>query len=415
MLSIGSPKTPKAAQEYLLQDDPYFRGGNSAWFGKAAQALGLTGQIEDEAFHHLLAGSDPGGKRLVRSGGPARTRIAGFDLAFSAPKSCSLVSLCDSRVVDAHSAAVKTALAFAEDRYAQARAMAGGKQVVVDTGNIAAALFVHMTSRALDPQLHTHAFVLNITRRPEDGQWRALHRGKQIRTGRGTTAVLSNPFYRHRLLLGQIYQNELARDLATAGYRIRITDPQNGLWEMAGVPDSLILAFSKRRTEIERQAKDYRERHPDTVIQKVYDRATLNTRLWKAHDVTREELTAMWRASAEHLGTPLETLPQLAMRREGGARERIFPGDGAGTPDTPEDLLARAVAYLQSATGHKPTREQVLLASLRLGVGSYGIESIGGSTGKDPPSSEHDKTPIEGQDLHGRNEGKHDRRFELEI
>ncbi|MEW6443215.1 MAG: MobF family relaxase, partial [bacterium] len=261
MLSIGSPKTPQPAQEYLLQYDPYFGHGNATWFGRAAEALGLTGRVDHKAFQHLLVGSNPGGDRLVRAGGPRLIRIAGFDLAFSAPKSCSLVSLYDPRVVNAHSGAVRKALAYAEDRYAQARAMAGGKQIVVETGNLAGALFVHMTSRALDPHLHTHAFVLNITRRLEDGRWRALHRGKQVTTGQGATRVLSNPFYSHRLLLGQIYQNELSRDLALAGYRIRVTDLETGLWELARVPETLTQAFSKRRTEIERQAREYQRTH----------------------------------------------------------------------------------------------------------------------------------------------------------
>ncbi len=412
MLSISSPKTPQAAQEYLLRDDPYFRDGNAVWFGKAARALGLAGRVDGEAFQHLLAGSDPGGNRLVRAGGPNRTRIAGFDLAFSAPKSASVLSLCSGRVMDAHSGAVKKALAFAEDRYAQARTMAGGKQVVVNTGNIAAALFMHMTSRALDPQLHTHAFVLNITRRPEDGQWRALHRGKQITTGRGTTAILSNPFYRHRLLLGQIYQNELARDLALAGYHIRVTDLENGLWELAGVLDSLIRAFSKRRAEIERLAKDYQKTHPDTLSLKIYDRATLNTRLWKEHDVTREELIAMWGATAEHLGTPLEMLPRLAMSPERGSSEDVFPDDRA---DTPEELLARATASLQAGTDHVPTQEQVLLAALKLGTGLYGIESLDVSRAKTPHTGGHDKTAIDAPAHSQTHDGQGDRKLQLEI
>jgi conjugative relaxase-like TrwC/TraI family protein len=314
--------------------------------------------------------------------------------------------------MDAHSGAVQKALAFAEDRYAQARAMAGGKQVVVSTGNIAAALFLHMTSRALDPQLHTHAFVLNITRRPEDGQWRALHRGKQITTGRGTTAILSNPFYRHRLLLGQIYQNELARDLALAGYHIRVTDLEDGLWELAGVPDSLIRAFSKRRAEIERLAKDYQKTHPDTLSLKIYDRATLNTRLWKEHDVTTEELIAMWRATAEHLGTPLETLPGLAMSPTRGTLEEVFPGDSFHTP---EEILARATASLRAGTDHVPTQEQILLAALKLGIGSYGIESLDVSRAKTPPTGGHDKTVIDAPARSQIQDGGGDRKLQLEI
>jgi len=411
MLSIGRPKTPHSAQEYLLQDDPYFRDRNASWFGKAAEALGLAGKVNDEAFASLLAGSDPEGKRLVRAGGPSHTRIAGFDLTFSAPKSCSLVSLRDGRVVNAHSGAVETALAFAEDRYAQARAMSGGKQVELSTGNIATALFVHMTSRALDPQLHTHAFVLNITRRPEDGQWRALHRGKQITTGKGATAVVSNPFYAHHLLLGQVYRNELARDLAVSGYGIRVTDPGNGFWELGGIPDPLIEGFSKRRTEIEQQAQDYQRTHPNTLSQKLYDRATVHTRLWKVHTVTREALLDMWTATAEHLGTPLDTLPRLALSPEKAAGEQAIRGDGV---DSAEQLLAKAVSIF-AATGQKPSREQVLLAALKLGIGFYGIDSFRASAEKLPFSWELDRTARDVHDRPHPHGAKNGRQLQLEI
>jgi conjugative relaxase-like TrwC/TraI family protein len=41
------------------------------------------------------------------------------------------------------------------------------------TGNLAIATFRHDTSRAQDPQLHTHAVVLNATR-DQQGAWRSL-------------------------------------------------------------------------------------------------------------------------------------------------------------------------------------------------------------------------------------------------
>jgi conjugative relaxase-like TrwC/TraI family protein len=37
-----------------------------------------------------------------------------------------------------------------------------------------AASFRHETSRALDPQLHSHCVILNVTRR-HDGEWRAVN------------------------------------------------------------------------------------------------------------------------------------------------------------------------------------------------------------------------------------------------
>ncbi|MEW6440654.1 MAG: MobF family relaxase [bacterium] len=381
MLSIGLPKTPRAAQEYLLRDDPYFGDRNASWFGKGAEALGISGQVEDRAFMNLLDGMSPEGTLLVRAGGPGHRRIAGFDLTFSAPKSCTLVGLADCRIVETHSGAVKKALTFAEARYAQARIISGAKQVEVPTGNLVAALFVHMTSRALDPQLHTHAFVLNITRRLEDGQWRALHRGKQITTRRARAAVVSNPFYTHHLLLGQIYRNEIAAELAGRGYTVRITDPENGFWELAGVPEDLIKAFSKRRDEIEREAAHYLKSRPRALSdeQEVYARATVHTRLWKRHAVDREQLLDMWKATARHLGTPLETLRDRAMLPERPFTEPTVPGPRECTP---EELLAKALALCAETQDQIRTPEHELLAALKLGIGSLRIDSLGGAAQK---------------------------------
>ena len=52
-----------------------------------------------------------------------------------------------------------------------------GKERVVATGNLVAALFEHDTSRAQDPQAHLHAVIANVTQGP-DGKWRALHNEK---------------------------------------------------------------------------------------------------------------------------------------------------------------------------------------------------------------------------------------------
>ncbi len=37
--------------------------------------------------------------------------------------------------------------------------------ITQNTGNLVVASFRHETSRALDPELHTHAFVMNMTQR----------------------------------------------------------------------------------------------------------------------------------------------------------------------------------------------------------------------------------------------------------
>ena len=86
--------------------------------------------------------------------------MAGFALTFSPPKTVSVLwalgdAAVSSAVLCAHEAAVEEALAFLEDHAAFTRRGHGGI-LQVDTDGLVAASFVHRTSRASDPQLHTH-------------------------------------------------------------------------------------------------------------------------------------------------------------------------------------------------------------------------------------------------------------------
>ncbi|PAB08413.1 hypothetical protein CDA31_11350, partial [Klebsiella pneumoniae] len=86
-----------------------------------------------------------------------------------------------------------------------ARTTRQGKSVTQNTNNLVVATFRHETSRALDPDLHTHAFVMNMTQR-EDGQWRALK---------------NDELMRNKMHLGDVYKQELALELTKAGYELR--------------------------------------------------------------------------------------------------------------------------------------------------------------------------------------------------
>ncbi|HTP28454.1 MAG TPA: MobF family relaxase, partial [Anaeromyxobacteraceae bacterium] len=157
-------------------DDYYSKRGDAAlWQGRGAVALGLAGPVQTSRFHDLLAGlvdpSAPPSRSSTRN--DSRHRIA-LDLTFSAPKSVSMQALIpgDARIVAAHDLAVERALVLAEER-AQARHKVNGKSRLEETQNLVVAKFRHETSRAQDPQLHTHAVVMNLTQR-KDGSWRAL-------------------------------------------------------------------------------------------------------------------------------------------------------------------------------------------------------------------------------------------------
>ena len=183
MISMHNVGSAGQALHYFSADNYYTKDEgleHSEWFGKGAGQLGLAGQVDQQAFLELLGGKVDGqdlGKwvRNEKSGEKEREHRPGTDMTFSAPKSVSLLAEVHGQreVREAHEAAVKKALAYLETELARTRRTVDGRTESVATGNVTVAMFRHNTSRDLDPQTHTHAVIMNATRR-EDGQWRSL-------------------------------------------------------------------------------------------------------------------------------------------------------------------------------------------------------------------------------------------------
>ena len=212
-------------------------GGTEAagrWQGRAAIALGLTDTVEAEPLQRVLAGQDPRTESELRRSGS----VAGFDVTFSAPKSASvLVGIGDpamqASVREAHERAVASAFAYFDDAVSVARRGAGGLRKI-QGGGLTAASFLHRTSRAGDPQLHTHVVVATMIQ-GSDGQWSALD-GRLV--------------YAHARTAGYLYQAALRAEL-TRQLGVRWRPVQKGMAEIEGMPDKVLRAFSRRRTEIE--------------------------------------------------------------------------------------------------------------------------------------------------------------------
>ncbi|MEX0270475.1 MobF family relaxase [Leptolyngbyaceae cyanobacterium UHCC 1019] len=222
----------------------------SNWCGKLTEVLGIKGEVTSDALAHLLHGCTPtdepllnksrlhGWQQNARSQGKeVPLERAGIDLTTSAPKSISIQALVfgDSRLEEAHRQATGQMLSFLEDRYALTRLTKDKQRQKILTGQLAIAQFHHESSRALDPQLHTHNLILNLQQRP-DGRWQSLD---------------NEAIYRAKMLLGKIYRNELALRIQALGYGIQVIHSRHGLWELDGFSSSQMGQFSKRAQQIE--------------------------------------------------------------------------------------------------------------------------------------------------------------------
>jgi len=199
-------------------------------------------------------------------------------------------------------------------------------------------VFDHRTSRAGDPQLHSHALVVNKVR-CQDGGWRTID-GTEL--------------FRHKKAAGALYQAALRAEL-TGRLGVGWTEvSRDGQAEIAGVPDRLLRLWSKRTDQVHAEAEPVIARYEDqlgrpltsaerTAVTKVavlksrpgkepvdivalserwrreaegagWDRANLE----RAVDAGRDPRAARWRAGAE-----LQPLLEGAVRAA-GSRRAVF-------------------------------------------------------------------------------------------
>lgn len=287
MMSISDRGAAGAALEYfksqLAAKDDYYTKGNEPpgrWQGRGAGTLGLAGQeVHAEDMEALLYARDPQTGAELKQFNDSRSRSS-WDLTFSADKSVSVIwaQLSDEQrqtIQRAHDRAVTAAMHHLETSgvlYTR-RGHAGEEREAAT--RLVWAEFVHHTSRAQDPQLHTHCLVMNLTQR-EDGTWGGLR---------------TDELYRYRMAAGALYRAELANELRQLGFEIAAEGKE--YFRVVGVPDAAVQEFSKRRQAIERAIAD--------GVTTDKQQAALNSRQHKqaiGHEVLFED----WQQRGQEIG-----------------------------------------------------------------------------------------------------------------
>ncbi len=316
MLSIA-----KAHKDYYLQklgeitprEDYYLRGGTATgrWHGSGALEQGLKGTVSTEGLVRLFDGQHPmTGEKLGRQ--LRKDGVAAWDLTFSADKSVSLLwafgdAVVRRHVVEAFEESTAEAVAYLESVASSTRGAARtpvldreGKPILGDDGSpryrietwpirtrgYVAAWFTEFTSRADDPQLHTHVVVGNRVK-GVDGVWRAID-GRLL--------------YRHKLAAGYLHEAELRHRL-TERLGVRWQPVRNGMADIEGFTRDQIMAFSQRRQDIE----TWRTSHgyPDTAA--ANEIATLATRGPK-QDHPVDSLMPVWLKRGAEMGVTPESV-----------------------------------------------------------------------------------------------------------
>ena len=284
MLSVTKVKSTAKTTQYFAKDDYYASNDPnhqkfSNWYGDGAKELGLEGSVVAEDFRNVLDGKLSNGQVIGVQKGLKVIHDPGRDLTFSAPKSVSIMALVyeDQRLIEAHGQAVKNALDEIEKNYLKTRFKKNGEITLEGTGKMVAAMFKHELSRDLDPQLHTHAIIANVTV-DDKGKWRS---------------AFFDEIYDNKKFLGLIYRSELARLVKDLGYDIEHKGKEC-LFEIKGVPRNLIDLFSNRSKTIRALAEE-------NSTQKELEKITVRSRQNKSVNEYEHNLSGDWKYKAKEL------------------------------------------------------------------------------------------------------------------
>ena len=226
------------AQENYYTDGESFI--NAEWLGKAANIQELDGQIKEQDFRNAYSSLDPKGNPLRKQQqyqkSSRRYNRPGTDVTLSAPKSISVAALVHENqdIKDAHKAAVKATMKYAENNCIFYQTKQRGQKLLLQSKTAQIAVFHHDDNRNKDPQLHSHCVILNQTVCPDE-KWRA---------------VANKELYKQQKTIGAYYDHELARNIQRLGYRLEWTSDHT--FELAGVDrEKLNAVFSSRGNQIE--------------------------------------------------------------------------------------------------------------------------------------------------------------------
>ena len=247
MLRVIASRSAGDAKEYygqsLKQEDYYTEGQEitGEWQGVAAEKLGLSGLVTQSAFESLCENRRPGtGERLTQRN--KGNRIVGYDFNFHCPKSVYVVYefTRDERILEAFKHSVNQTMREIEGEIKTRVRKKGANENRV-TGNMVWTEFVHFTARPVkglpDPHLHAHCYAFNSTWDEAEKKWKA----GQFRDLKADAPYFEAAF--HARLAGQ---------LAETGYRVERTAKG---WELVGVPQRVLVEFSRRTEQIEQKAK----------------------------------------------------------------------------------------------------------------------------------------------------------------
>ena len=292
MLSL-SPINNIDYYKNLDKDDYYISPEYiGTWHGNIKKKFNLGDQVALDEFDNIMSSKHPKTAKKLFPPNQNIKRVA-WDLTFSACKSLSILwalSLPEiqEKITKAQMNAVKETLDFLEAKLIRVNRGKNG-QIKQNSDGVLSLLVNHYTSRELDPNIHTHVLLANMTQ--------ALD-GKLM-------GIDSRNIYNWQKVLGALYRAELAKQIKSMGINIE----QDGeSFRVKQIDKRLEPVFSTRTKQIKKELEEYGVR---SSASKLGNHVKLKTRKRKKASIM-SDLVDSWKSTAKNV---LETNEELGQKR----------------------------------------------------------------------------------------------------
>jgi conjugative relaxase-like TrwC/TraI family protein len=253
-----------SAEYYIASSDYYIGASEPAgrWVAVGVEIGVAVGSIvEREPFVRLHAALDLTGRAMLSSQS-GKKHVGGYDITFSAPKTCSILwALADkelrAKIEAAQANAVEVALKAIEANAAFCRF--GKDGVRRQKVKLTVAVFQHGAARPArhrdgklfsDCALHSHAVTFNIARKYDESSNRGVEDDANQTERNRHGALDGKAIFAWKMAAGAVYHAQLSKNLQDLGFAVGDIG-KNGIWEVVGIAPQLKSYFSARRGEIE--------------------------------------------------------------------------------------------------------------------------------------------------------------------
>jgi conjugative relaxase-like TrwC/TraI family protein len=295
--------------EHMTIGDYLSEAGKSemVWYGDGAKMLGLNGSVRQEDFEALCEGVEPRTQERLGLRDKGSQRRVCFFGQISAPKDVSIALLVggDQRIADWWREAVQETLSEIEAS-TSTRIRKEGRNEDRASGNMVAAVVTHDSSRSLDPQLHTHVCIMNVTYDPVEESWKSIQ---------------PSAYFKHQGFFREVCYNKLATRMEEAGYEIENSRKLG--FVIKGFPEEPRARFSKRRMKIQEIAEQLGVTSQDGL------QAIAGHSREQKYNIAPSELRKRWE---EECGQELDSI-RVVVSNADGRRKYEIQKSAAGAMD----------------------------------------------------------------------------------